>query len=89
MRSFVIALALIGAWWIAGAAAQDYPKDQFERVQQCVSDPSCSVEKEDRIGGPVAEAEGLTYARGVCIMGCMTVCTKDDCWCEIDDKCKR
>lgn len=88
MKMLVIALALIGLG-SAFAAAQDYPKEQFERIQQCVSDPSCSVEKEDRLSGSVAEAEGLTYNGGVCIFGCMTVCTEDACWCEIDDKCKR
>ena len=47
------------------------------------------MQKEDRISGPIADAEDLTYTGGVCISGCMTVCVKDGCWCEIDDKCKR
>ncbi len=88
MRTLVIILALVGAWWVSGASAQDFPKDQFERIQQCVSDPSCSVQKEDRISGPVADAGELTYS-GICIMGCINVCTKNACWCEADDKCKR
>ncbi len=88
MRTLVIILALVGAWWVFGASAQDFPKDQFERIQQCMSDPSCSPQKEDRISGSAADAGDLTYS-GICMMGCMTVCTKDACWCEIDDKCKR
>ena len=43
---------------------------------------------EDRISGPVADAGELTYS-GICIMGCINVCTKNACWCEADDKCKR
>ena len=87
MRTVVIAFTLVGAWWTF-AAAQDYPKDQFQRIQQCMVDPSCTVQKEDRISGPIADAQGLTYS-GVCIAGCISTCTKDACWCEIDDKCKR
>ena len=88
MRTLVIVFALVGAWWTA-AAAQDYPYEQFLKIQECAVDPSCPVHKEDRISGPIADAEDLTDTGGVCISGCMTVCVKDGCWCEIDDKCKR
>ncbi len=84
----VIAAAVIASIWAsASMAADDYPIDQFERVTQCMSDPSCSVEKENRIDGPVNEAEDLTYRYPLCIGGCVMICTTEACWCETDDKC--
>jgi hypothetical protein len=86
---FVVA-AVAAVLFAGGAlAAGDYPVDQFERITQCMSDPSCQVQKEDRISGSAADAEELTYRRPICIGGCIMVCTSDACWCEIDDKCKR
>lgn len=81
----------VSAVLMAGGAlaAGDYPVDQFERITQCMSDPSCQLEKEDRVAGPVADDESLTYQRPICIGGCVMVCTSDACWCEIDDKCDR
>lgn len=81
----VAAIALIYAY--SAIAADDYPIDQFERVTQCMSDPSCTVNIEDRITGPVGEAEDLSYQYPLCVGGCVMVCTKDACWCEDDEKC--
>jgi len=84
----VIAVAAMASIWAWGAmAADDYPIDQFESVTQCMSDPSCTVEKEDRVSGSVKEAGDLTYQYPLCIGGCVMVCTTEACWCEIDDKC--
>ncbi len=88
MRAIVIAIALVSVCWVFGAAAQDYPKDQFDALKECTIRIHCEVEMEDRISGPVADAGELTYS-GICIMGCINVCTKNACWCEADDKCKR
>lgn len=86
LRAMALAIAVIvgstSAW-----AAGDYPIDQFEGLTQCMSDPSCTVEKEDRIAGKVGEADELTKAYPICLGGCVMVCTTDACWCEIDDKC--
>jgi hypothetical protein len=88
MKVRVIALVGAAALWAAPALAEgDYPIDQFERITQCMSDPSCTVDKEDRIDGPVGEAGDLTYKYPLCLSGCVMVCTKDACWCEADDKC--
>ncbi|HEX9648828.1 MAG TPA: hypothetical protein VGB88_15080, partial [Alphaproteobacteria bacterium] len=84
--AFALAAGLLGR---AAFAAGDYPVDQFEKITQCMSDPSCQVQKEDRIAGSAAEDQSLTYRRPICIGGCMMVCTSDACWCEIDDKCNR
>ena len=67
MRAIVIAIALVSACWIFGAAAQDYPKDQFDELKECTIRIHCEVEMEDRISGPVADAGELTYS-GICIM---------------------
>ena len=90
MIARIVAFAVAGALSAGGAlAAGDYPIDQFERITQCMSDPSCKVEKEDRITGSVADEQSLTYQRPICIGGCVMVCTADACWCEVDDRCNR
>ena len=86
LRIMALAIAVIVASTSAWAAG-DYPLDQFERIAQCMSDPSCTVEREDRIAGNVGDAEDLTKAYPICLGGCIMVCTTDACWCEIDDKC--
>ncbi len=84
----LVALAWTGmAIGNSAMAAGDYPLDQFEALTQCMSDPSCTVEKEDRIDGAVADAEGLTYKYPICVGGCVPVCTTEACWCEADDRC--
>ena len=88
MRTIVIVLALVSTWWVFGAAAGDFPNDQLAELQECTIRIHCTVQMEDRISGPVADAEELTYS-GICIMGCVNVCTIDACWCEADNKCKR
>jgi hypothetical protein len=88
MRIKAITLVCAAALWAAPALARgDYPVDQFEKITQCMSDPSCTVDIEDRIDGPVDEAGDLTYRYPLCLGGCVMVCTKDACWCESDDKC--
>ena len=88
MIARLVAVAVIAAvWGWSAASAEDYPIDQFERVTQCMSDPSCSVDVEDRIDGSVKDAGDMTYQYPLCIGGCVMVCTADACWCEDDDKC--
>jgi hypothetical protein len=88
MKLRLILAACLAVVWAGGAyAAGDYPVDKFEAVTQCMSDPSCSVEIEDRVSGSVKEDASLTYQYPLCISGCVMVCTTDDCWCEADDKC--
>ncbi len=80
-------MLVVFAWTGAAMAAGDYPLDQFEAMTQCMSDPSCGVEPEDRIDGAVGDAEDLTYKYPICVSGCVPVCTTEACWCEADDKC--
>ena len=86
MKLRFLLAACIAALWVGGAlAAGDYPVDKFESVTQCMSNPSCAVEIEDRVEGSVKDAGELTYQYPLCISGCVMVCTTDDCWCENDD----
>ena len=57
MKLRFLLAACIAALWVGGAlAAGDYPVDKFESVTQCMSNPSCAVEIEDRVEGSVKDA---------------------------------
>ncbi len=86
----LIVAAMVFTAIAASAMAQDadYPIEAFEAMAQCATNPACQLKGEDRLSDSVESAAEVTYT-GICMSGCWTVCSADDCWCEVDPKCER